>query len=263
MSPAPFILDAHSHVGPTRTFYLPDIDGSRLIELMDRCAIRWSICCGDHAAIMLGVWASIEILRRRYEESGGRVPYLGVFDPREGRRCLPVLERAEGWPGFVGLKIHPVEHQTPGDDPSYLPAWEFAAAHGLPIMTHSWSVSDYNPGQTLATPGRFEGWVRRFPAVRLVLGHAGGRGTGRAEAVRMANEYRNVYLDFAGDIYDEGTIPSLAEVLPEGRLLFASDYPWFDPRSHISRVLLSDLDDAAKRGILYENALSVYARISA
>lgn len=256
----PFIVDAHVHIGAYRTFYMPDIDRASLLASMDRCAIQYSVC-SDHASLELGAWAGIEGLRRLHEESRGRIVYLGVFDPRSASRSLEVLERAAGWPGFAGLKIHPVLHQTAGDHPSYRPAWEFAAAHDVPILTHSWSVSDYNPAQALATPERFEGWVRQFPAVRLVLGHAGGRGTGRAEAVRMARTHPGVFLDFAGDIYDEGTIPSLARSVPADRVLFASDYPWFDPRSHLSRVLLADIDDELKRKILVENARSVYRRI--
>jgi predicted TIM-barrel fold metal-dependent hydrolase len=59
-----------------------------------------------------------------------------------------------------------------------------AAEHDLTVMSHSWSVSDYNPVQVLSLLRRFEGWVRRYPRGRFVLAHAGGRGNGRADAVR-------------------------------------------------------------------------------
>ena len=165
---------------------------------------------------------------------------------------------AKDWPGFVGLKIHPSFHGVPAEDPSYEPAWRFAGEHDLTILTHSWSVSDYNPVQRLSTPERFEKYVRRFPTVRLVLGHAGGRGTGRHAAVRMANEHPNVYLDIAGDIFDYRLIESLVESVPVEKILFGSDFPWLDPRANLSRVLLAEIDVAAKMKILRDNAMRVY-----
>ena len=52
---------------------------------------------------------------------------------------------------------------------AYERAWEFAAEHDLPILAHTWSVSDYNPAQRYSTPERLETYVRRFPRVRLLL----------------------------------------------------------------------------------------------
>ena len=144
------------------------------------------------------------------------------------------------------------------EDPAYEPAWRFAADHDLPIMTHSWSVSDYNPTQSYSTPERFEGYVRKFPQVRLVFGHAGGRGSGRLEAVRMANEYPNVFLDFAGDIFCNRLIETLVASVPVEKILFGSDTPWMDIRSHLTRVLLAEVDDGVKQKILHDNAVGVY-----
>jgi uncharacterized protein len=197
-------------------------------------------------------------LRRVYEESGGRLWYLGVFDPRGAEECLRVLTEAAAWSGFAGLKLHPSLHRTFADDPGYQRAWAFAAERHLPILTHSWSISEHNPAQRYSTPERFEGYVRKFPQVRLVLGHAGGRGSGRREAVRMANEYPNVFLDFAGDIYCYRLIETLVESVPTEKILFGSDFPWMAPSTQLSRVLLADIDDQTKRRILVDNALAVY-----
>ena len=42
----------------------------------------------------------------------------------------------------VGIKIHPSMHQCPADDDRYWPVWEFAATARLPILTHSWCLSE-------------------------------------------------------------------------------------------------------------------------
>jgi len=197
-------------------------------------------------------------LRRAYEESQGRLCYLGVFDPRSAPECLGALAAAVARPGFVGLKLHPSWHRTLADDPGYERAWAFAAEHDLPILAHSWSVSDYNPAQRYSTPERFESYVRRFPQVRLVLGHAGGRGLGRKEAVRMANEYPNVFLDFAGDVYCYRLLETLVATVPPEKILYGSDFPWMDSSTQLPRVLLADIDDQAKKKILVDNAVAVY-----
>ena len=254
----PFIVDAHAHLGSPGLFFVPGADPDYLLTLMDRLSIRCSILAGDHVAIYEGGQASLSKLREIYEQSEGRLPYLGVFDPRTADACLDALKQGADWPGFSGLKIHPSAHGYAADDPIYEAVWRLAADRDLPIMTHSWSVSSYNPVQRYSTPELFEDYARKFPQVKLVLGHAGGRGSGRIETVRMANEYANVYLDFAGDINCYHLIESLVESVPAEKILFGSDFPWFDPRTHISQVLLSDIDDQTKQMILSDNARAVY-----
>jgi uncharacterized protein len=254
----PFIVDAHAHIGSPGTFFAPKTGPEHLLALMDRLSIRLAVIACDHVMLYEGAGASYASLREAHEQSEGRLLYLGIFDPRAADASLAALEEAAQRPGFVGLKIHPSLHRTWADDPVYRRAWQFAADRELPILTHSWSVSDTNPAQAYSTPERFEGHVRSFPQVRLVLGHAGGRGAGRREAVRMVNQYPNVFLDIAGDVFCNRLIETLVESVPPNRILFGSDFPWIDPRANLTRVLLAEVDDNLKSMILSENALAVY-----
>lgn len=252
-----FIIDAHAHTGPPGIFFSPEYDVTELLASMDRANIRLSVVV-DHLSIFKGPDAGLPLLRKYFEESGKRIHFLGVFDPRFPGACMKILKDAVSWPGFAGLKIHPSVHLTAAEDPAYEPAWQFAAKHDVPIMTHSWSTSDYNPVQKYSTPGRFEKFIRKFPSVRFVLGHAGGRGAGRLEAVRLTNEYPNVFLDFSGDIFCYRLIEDLTDSVPAEKILFGSDYPWLDPRANLDRVFLADIDVSAKKKILRDNAASVY-----
>jgi len=251
------IIDAHVHVGQPGLFFAPETEPRELVATMDRLGIAYAVGT-DHKSLYEPGGERLARLRDVFEQSEGRLHYLGVFDPRRSAECTSALEHARDWPGFVGLKIHPSLHRVPADDTAYEQAWRYAAEHDLPILTHSWSVSDYNAVQYLSTPERFEGWVRRFPGVRLVLGHAGGRGAGRSDAVRMANEYANVFLDFAGDIFCYRLIETLVESVPVDKILFGSDHPWSDPRAHLSQVLLAEIGVSAKTKILGRNAMRVY-----
>lgn len=254
----PFIIDAHAHIGLPGMFFSPQSTAAELLRSMDRLSVRLAILAGDPITLAEGAGAGMSALRRACEESEGRLRYLGVFDPRSSAECLSALKQAVAWPGFAGLKLHPSFHRTSADDPGYEPAWEFAAEHDLPILAHTWSVSDYNPAQRYATPERLEAYVRRFPRVRLILGHAGGRGSGRGEAVRMANAYANVFLDFAGDVYCCRLIETLAESVPPEKILYGSDFPWMDAGTQLTRVLLADVDDEVKNKILVDNATTAF-----
>lgn len=46
--------------------------------------------------------------------------------------------------------------------------------------------------------------------------------------------------------------------VPENKVIFGSDYPWPDQRSHLTRVYLANISTSLKRKIFRENALAVY-----
>ncbi|MHB0938096.1 MAG: amidohydrolase family protein [Armatimonadota bacterium] len=250
------IIDAHLHIGQPGVFFAPEYTPAQLLAGMDRLGFSTAICT-DHLSLGRGCAGFLEGLRDVFERSGGRIFYFGVYHPGYSDASLRAMAEAVDWPGFAGIKIHPSFHRIPADDPSYEPVWRFAAEHDLPMMTHSWSVSDYNPVQQLSVPARFEQYVHAYPAVRFVLGHAGGRGKEQADAIRMARDYPNVYVDIAGDVYCHRLIERLAAAIPE-KVLFGSDYPWLDLRSNFSRILLAEIDTETKRMMLCDNAQAVY-----
>jgi hypothetical protein len=251
------VIDAHVHLGPVSKFYAAQSDVAALLRLMDRLSVRFAVCT-DHLSLYEGAGAGLTGLKRAYQESKGRIHYLGVFDPKKSRECMKAIEKALSWPGFSGIKIHPSFHGVPADDPGYREIWEFAATNGLAILTHSWSASEHNPSQILSSPRRFEKYIENFSSVPLVLAHAGGRGYGRKELIRLIGKYDNVFTDIAGDIYCFRLLETLLETIPPTRIIFGSDFPWLDPRSNLARIFLSSIDEGDKEKILCENAMSVY-----
>lgn len=253
----PFIIDAHMHTGTSFMYYAEKSDAAHYLELMNRLSIKYAIC-SDTLSLMKGARYGLAEAERIYQSSGGRIFYLGVFDPCSGKECLKALEKSAGKKGLLGVKIHPSLHQTAPESDLYDPVWRFCRDHDLALLTHSWSVSAYNPVQAYSTPERFRHYADKYPEVRFVLAHAGGRGTGRAQAVKMANEYPGVYLDFAGDIFCFKYLETMLSSIPHSKLIFGSDYPMLDPRANLTRVLLADLDDETAGQILCGNAGSAY-----
>jgi predicted TIM-barrel fold metal-dependent hydrolase len=253
-----FIVDAHVHTGYTNQFFSPEVDAKSLLARMDQFGVESSINLSSMRALLGDVREEMEKEQREYEQSDGRIFYCGFYDPGRGREDIVVLEKASRWSGMKGVKIHPSFAKVPADDQRYEPVWRFAVDHALPIVSHTWSVSSYNPAQVFSTPERFEPMVEKFPAARIVLAHSGGKGTGRKDAVRMAGTYPGVYMDCGGDINDRHYFETMAAAKLERKVLFGSDYPWVDVRCHLSAVYLAGISTEARLRILRKNALEVF-----
>jgi predicted TIM-barrel fold metal-dependent hydrolase len=251
------IVDAHTHLGSFASFYGPENTVSDLLRLMDHLGIDVAVQMHG-ASIMECFEEAYEQSVAAFEESDGRLPFALTFHPYYGRESLDLIERSLDAPGGVAIKIHPGQHQVWPESPAYEPVWELAAERGVPIITHSWALSDYNPTQRFATPEHFEELARRYPSVNLVLGHSGGRYEGHLAAVDLARRYPNVYLDLSGDVYSFNLIEWLVAQAGADRILFGTDVNWMDPRTHLGRVLDAGISTQEKALILGENACRIF-----
>ena len=251
------IVDAHTHLGEVPLFRVPDTSVEAMLALMDDLGIDMAIQMHG-AGIVECYEEAYHASEAAYERSDGRLPYCLVYSPLYQKESLLWIGRGLGRPGCVGIKIHPGSHQVYPEDARYEPVWLLAAERGVPLITHSWALSDYNPTQRYATPEHFEPHVRRYPQVRLVLGHAGGRYEGHLAAARLAQRYPNVYLDLSGDVYAYGLIEWLVAQVGAERILFGSDANWIDPRTHLGRILDAEITAEAKWLILGVNATRLF-----
>jgi predicted TIM-barrel fold metal-dependent hydrolase len=251
------IVDAHTHLGSFASFYGPENTVADLLALMDHLGIDVAVQIHG-ASIMECFEEAYEQSVAAFEESGGRLPFALTFHPHYAGESLALIERSLEHPGGVAIKIHPGQHQVWPESPAYEPVWDLAAARGVPIITHSWALSDYNPTQRFATPEHFEHSVASYPQVNLVLGHAGGRYEGHLAAAKLARAHPNVYVDLSGDVYSFGFIEWLVEQIGADRILFGTDVNWMDPRTHLGRVLDAGISPQEKALILGENACRIF-----
>jgi uncharacterized protein len=250
------IIDAHCHLGAWSQFHVPDASVATILRTMDRLGIERAI-----AAPLLSLVDQAEMGLREglaaHRESRGRILLYTVFDPRRPD-SLAFVRRSLDEPAVVGIKIHPAMHQCAAADDAWRPVWELAAERRVPILAHSWCVSDYNPLQKYAQPHLFARYVREFPEVALILGHAGGRYAGHLAAVALARAHENVYLDLAGDSYSLGLVEYLTAQVGGARILYGSDLTWIDPRTQLGMILDADIPAVDKAHILRDNAVRLF-----
>ena len=168
--------------------------------------------------------------------------------------------------GAKGLKLHPVSNRFYPSDRGLWPAYQRAVDLGLPILFHSGEaeVAGYTQAD-YARPANFEPVLQSFPNLVIILAHL-GKGY-LEESVALARKYDNVHFDTSA-ILSGGEIKSgfasggdavkLIRTIGVRRILFGSDWPWFDPLLAIRQIEGLGFSEEEKRMILGQNAARVF-----
>jgi len=265
MSDAPFIVDSHAHYGCCSNFFMPDPSPEKMLEVMDKCGIRR--VCSSH---IVGLYS--HNIEYAYEETlnilqkfTGRLYGYAIYDPFLIEESLKLLERYLPMEGFIGIKIHPAMHEYPLDGKRYEPLWEFASTRDTVILTHTYDATPLSiyphevaTVQIYAVPKLIDSIAERYPKLTVILGHSGGHYYGQVQAIEMARKHKNVYVDTSGEAKGYGVIEWFVREIGAGKVLYASDMNWLDPRSHIGRVIGASITLEEKEAILYGNAHRIF-----
>ncbi len=251
-------IDTHMHLGPAPGFHAPWGSLEQVIRVMDML----------HTEVGIFSWmplihhqfdAGYDQTLRALDSQPDRLRAYSVFNPNWLDESLRHMERMHQDPRFVGIKIHPAIHAIAPDDERYDELWSFAHTHDLVVLTHSWSRDPGNPNQELSMPERFAVALARWPRVKLILGHGGGRDEGRRQSVRLMQQFPGrVWADLSGDEWAPGTIEWLALHAGADRLLYGTDCNWIEPRYVFGHVLKAAITPAQKARIFRDNALELF-----
>jgi predicted TIM-barrel fold metal-dependent hydrolase len=241
------VIDVHTHYGPFRAIYFPVSGGEKLLRAMDRCGCR--LILSAHHTALFDMQRGHDEMAREMRRLNGRVCGYVCYNP-----CYPELARRElgridSDPGFVGIKCLSSYHKVPLDDPRYEPAFEFANERGLPALLHTWG------GDRYCGPDFWPALAEKYPNVTFFMGHSGfGQWD---DAFAHARTYPNVYLELCAAFTVRGMIERAVAACGPGKLLFGTDFPWFDFHYGLGCVLFADISDEDRRRILYRNAARV------
>jgi len=193
-------------------------------------------------------------------ENPGLVTFI-TLDPLMDEQTMvnEILDKVNNQ-GARGIKLHPGSQRHFPNDRRLWPAYRTAQELGLPIISHA---GTFLAPLQYAQPRNFEEVLRSFPNLTLVMAHLGMGFFD--ESVSLARAYPNLQFDCCaivshteaeGGLSDAAFTALIREIGVE-RVMFGSDFPWFDPADGIKRLLRLDFSELEKRLLLGENAIRI------
>jgi predicted TIM-barrel fold metal-dependent hydrolase len=186
--------------------------------------------------------------------SGGRLTGVARVDPLLGDQACAELERALETLGLRGLFLHPWEETFRIADPCVTPVVGVAQRHGVPVIVaagYPW----------LSEALQVAALARRFPDVTFIATNGlqlNISGLGQIDAELAVADNDNLLIQTSG-VYREDFLEGIVGRFGAHRVLYASGYPYFDPRLEIRRVQWAALSEPDKATILGGNAAAVFA----
>ena len=244
------IIDTHTHMDDVYDATMPvhDIDGC--VRIMDREGID-SIWCAPHPDLF-----SVETLNGKIESYMAKYParvkgYFS-FNPNYPEKYADRLHRVLEIENYIGFKFLPVYHNVSLSDERYAPALELAEEHNLIVLSHTW-------GKTECSPKEVEGILKRYKNLQFIMGHSSPNELDGA--IALARKYDNAYLDLCDIHRHSGIVEKMVERAGSKKVLFGTDFPWYDPNYCIGSVICANISDDEKEDIFYKNARGMLGQI--
>jgi len=212
---------------------------------MDAMGIQ-SMIVSDARALMGSCVEGNVQLEERAAQYGSRFLGYLTFNPLYGAALTARFEDFFSREFFVGFKTLCDYWQTPITDERFVPMFEYANKHRLPILSHTWEG-------TCDRPGMFTEIVQRYPDAAFILGHSGGGDAGRREAEQLALTSPNVHLEWCGSFCSSIPWEETLDKVGTDRVVFGTDAIFHDFAWELGRFLSLDLPFDVIRPILGEN----------
>ena len=167
--------------------------------------------------------------------------------------------------GVRALKIHPPHQLFRANAylhelPSLAELYRRAEAAGIPVTIHTGTSVFPGARSRLGDPMDVDDVAVDFPKLKVLLAH-GGRPLWMEAAFFVVRRHPNVSLEVSGIPPSKllEYFPRLEEIAP--KTVWGTDWPSPGVKSmkqNVEQFLALPLSDAAKRAILYDNALRVF-----
>ncbi|MFA7159884.1 MAG: amidohydrolase family protein [Kiritimatiellia bacterium] len=239
------ICDMHGHMGPYHGLRMNRETAAEADAVLARAGIRLMVFC-HHSALVAPEIGNADNIRAVRAFPRRLRAYCGVNPnyPEQVERDVASFESNSDV--FVGFKLHPSMHGAPVTDARNAPAWQLAETRRLPVLLHTWGAAptEGHPAVRRA--------AERYPNAKILLGHS-CHGAWK-EAMQLVKDFPNVYLELCAVMDERGILERFVGELGSGRIVFGTDYPWFNHHYYIGAVLGAGLGDEDCRNIFYRNA---------
>jgi len=229
---------------------------SRMDELNVKRAIFFNNSRSHELSVEYNAWGAS--LVRKYPDR--LVCYASVYPPNI-EAALEELRRCIRKPEFKGLKLHPRAQSFMMNDPSSLRVIEEAQNYDIPVVLHVTSAANepLPPEQARAlqkkrdeTEGNIYSaskWlidvINVYNSPNVISAHMGGLYTPEIQESKITFQTAGACskaIQYACD-----------SVGPE-RVIYGSDFPFFEISDEINKVEKAEISQGAKRKILGDNA---------
>lgn len=251
------IIDTHLHLGYLSGLNLPLEPDSAIMAQYKKYGVSKAIFSHHYAisSVDFGLECTLSALEKY---KGSFFAYL-VYNPNFERRSLEIIKEYISSESVAGVKIHPSWHACYPYDERYNKFWDFADSEGLVVLTHSWNPNVSNKSQRFSDPCFFEKIAKAHPNVKIILAHAGGRGDYLYKVIDLIINNDNLYVDFAGDIFEPFLVRDYVKRAGSEKLLFGTDLPWLDLRYYLSNMLSAEISDSDRKNIFGLNAAKLFS----
>lgn len=191
---------------------------------------------------------------------GRLLPAIGAEATIDATRLRAEIHDKVSRHGVRVIKIHPALNFTFPTHPGYEPVFAAAREAGLVVVSHGGASSGpYESEVDYCAPAEFAPVLAAFPEVRVVVAHLAHPYVD--DLVELAADHPNLYTDLslvvgAGHLAGEG-LRSAVRAFGFERVLFGSDFPYFDPEESLDRLAAAGLTDAELEAITAANAAIV------
>ena len=259
------IIDAHCHVypdkiaekasGATGNFYSLKMgyDGtvSTLMKLEEEAGID-KFVIQSVATTPKQVRSINDFIKETVEKYPDRMCGLGTLHPESTDLKGDVEHIVEL--GLHGVKLHPDIQQFKLDDYRCLKIYELCEKYSLPMLIHTGdSRYDYS------NPNRLIPILDIYDRLTVVGAHFGGWSMWE-KASELLCDKKNFLVDCSSSFYalSDEKIVEIIRRYGADKVLFGSDYPMWNPKGEIERLLSLPLTDDEKEKIFSLNAMRIF-----
>ncbi len=240
------VYDAHAHLGLARHSEREATVDDTLRRMdaagVDRTLLIPFPVVDDYRREHDAIAAALRSHPRRFSAAACLNPFIPQREFRdEVRRCREVH-------GFRALKFQPQYQGLNPLSPRSDFLFETALENDLVLVCHT------GAGAPFALPSLYIHPARRFPELRIVLGHAGG-GLYSLEAIVAATVCPNIYIELS-TLMPHHILEVLSYVSAE-RLMAGSDLPE-SMDVELGKILGLPVEDPVKRGILWDTPAALF-----
>lgn len=248
------VIDMHTHMGLEYCLYYEDHDVDGIVRYMDEVGVDFIV--SSPVEDLMDGSSRREQIRDAMKRYPDKIKGYYCVNPLLGFSAEEVAHEFAQNPGYVGFKFLPDYHRTNLTDDIYQPAFAYADAHNMLVLSHTWGVSMND--ESCNSADKIEEILKRYPNLTFLMGHSC---QGQVDqAIELARRYPNAYLDLCDTGRLNGVIEKMVRAVGAEKVVFGTDMPMQGFCFQLGCVLAARISSAEKRMILRDNAIRILGR---